>query len=346
MGKEKICLIGHLAEGIECYDGQTIKTRELYKTIINKTDYDVIVVDTFLNKKNKIKLFINAFFGIIKTRKIIVLLSKNGRRIFFPILYLLTILFKYKIINDVIGGNIANDIANKKRYIKYLNSFALNIVETNSIKDELIKIGIKNILVIPNYRSIGNTRIMSNKDKKNVKEFCTFSRVMKEKGIDDAIKAIEEINRIDNVDCKLDIYGPIDDAYKEYFYKEIEECKNVKYRGVVSQEDRLNVLNKYYALLFPTFWIGEGMAGTLIDALQSGLPAITTNFKSNKEVINDGYTGLIYPNKKYGDLKKAILYLINNENIRNELADNCLKESRKYSNDDLIDLMINKILEI
>ena len=69
----------------------------------------------------------------------------------------------------------------------------------------------------------------------NTFRLCTFSRVMKEKGIEDAIEVIKNINEKEGQNTfSLDIYGPIDSNQKEWF----ENLKNnfptfVKYMDVL-----------------------------------------------------------------------------------------------------------------
>lgn len=53
--------------------------------------------------------------------------------------------------------------------------------------------------------------------------YCTFSRVTKTKGILDAIKAIHLVNkRAGEKICTLDIYGPIDEAFKDEFWSVVK----------------------------------------------------------------------------------------------------------------------------
>jgi glycosyltransferase involved in cell wall biosynthesis len=48
------------------------------------------------------------------------------------------------------------------------------------------------------------------------------------------------------------------------------------------------VLRDYFALLFPIYYIGEGFAGTAIDAFSAGVPVIASDWKYNSEVIKEG----------------------------------------------------------
>ena len=67
-------------------DGQTVKTKTLYQELKNRGK-DIYVVDTYLNNTNKIKLLINSMICILKCDTVIILLSRNGMQIYFPLMY-------------------------------------------------------------------------------------------------------------------------------------------------------------------------------------------------------------------------------------------------------------------
>ena len=89
------------------------------------------------------------------------------------------------------------------------------------MKNLLEKKGFQNVLILPNFKSIQilDVHELVYSNKKPLK-LCTFSRVMKEKGIEDAIKAIEKFNRnAGELVFELDIYGQIDGNQAEWFEK-------------------------------------------------------------------------------------------------------------------------------
>ena len=55
---------------------------------------------------------------------------------------------------------------------------------------------------------------------------CTFSRVIKEKVIEDIVQVIEEINSKNEKNIySLDIYGPIDSHYEDQFCRKKKKKK-------------------------------------------------------------------------------------------------------------------------
>lgn len=70
----------------------------------------------------------------------------------------------------------------------------------------------------------------------------------------------------------------------------------IRYGGSVPFDKSVNVLKDYFALLFPTYYEGEGFAGTLIDAYSAGAPVIVIAFdwKYNSELVNEN-VGYVCP---------------------------------------------------
>ena len=165
---------------------------------------------------------------------------------------------------------------------------------------------------------------------------------MREKGIETAIDAIESINRDAGKEvCSLDIFGRIDDGYKDRFNKIMKKAAPaIAYRGTVPYEQSVGAISGYYALLFPTYWDGEGFPGTIVDAFSAGLPVIATDWNCNGEIVKNGKNGLLYPNADIKDLREAIEWMIEGENMQ-KLKRNCIESAKKYQPDKYIKRIID-----
>lgn len=344
----KIGIIGHFGGNANILDGQTIKTKILYEELSKETDWEIIKVDTYYKKKNPAKLFIDTFRCLFRTKDIMVLLSGNGMKFYFPILNFFAQIFHTNIYHDVIGGNLDIYVSKYPKFKKYLNSFKINWVETAGIKRKLEKQGIENCEVMPNFKRLSIASIdKSIEEFSEPYRFCMFSRVMKEKGIEDAIKAIESINEeAEKEICSLCIYGHIDEEYAERFEKLMQRVTNaIQYKGMVSYDKSVDTIKDYYALLFPTYWDGEGFPGTIVDAFSAGLPVIATDWNCNAEIVENKKNGILYPNKEIKNLTEAIRWMLNNKDSINNLKSNCLSAAQKYQPDEYIKKIVNMITE-
>ena len=344
MKNNKIAIIGHFGGNEERLDGQTIKTKILYDELKSATEWEILKVDTYYKNKKPIKLIKDTLACVLKTNDIIILISQNGMKVYFPLLMVFSKLFNIKVYHDVIGGNLDKYVKQYPRYKKYLNSFKVNWVETAGMKQRLKNEGINNCEVIPNFKRLEIAKICEEKYMEPFK-FCIFSRVMKEKGIEIAIEAIQKINaEAKRTVCELDIYGQVDDKYEQTFQAVMSKItSSIRYKGEVPYKESTKTLQQYYALLFPTFWDGEGFPGTVIDAFSAGIPVIGSDWNCNKEIITHKVNGIIYPNSEMENLQQAIKWLIEQRETIDVFKKNCIDEARRYQPDCYINKMIKEI---
>ena len=315
-------------------DGQTVKTKILYDELSKKTDWKIFIANTQYKSSNPLKLLFQTILVILRCKDIFILVSQNGAKFYFPILYYASKIFKRRIYHDVIGGSPEDYIKYNPKNEKYLNSFVVNWVETKQMCKDLEKVKVYNAEELPNFK---NLEILSEENLvqtfDDVIPLCTFSRVMKEKGIEDAIAAIEQINKTyGRVIYSLDIYGLIENEYKNRFELILQKSsKAIKYCGLVAYDKSVEIVKNYYALLFPTFWFGEGFPGTIVDAFSSGVPVIATNWSANSEIIDNLKTGIIYPNDNMKSLFDCLVWAYENKNIMLNMRKECLSKAKEYT---------------
>ena len=100
-------------------------------------------------------------------------------------------------------------------------------------------------------------------------KLCTFSRVMKEKGIEDAINAVESVNaHFGRTVYTLDIFGQVDVEYKERF-SQLEKSfpDYMSYGGAIEANKSVETLKSYFALLFLD---SHAKAADTVDIAQTG----------------------------------------------------------------------------
>lgn len=340
--KMRVGIIGHFGAGLKLTDGQTIKTRVLERELETATNWKLVKVDTYY-RKNPVKLWWDAMVCLCSCKDIFVLLSGNGMRMLFPVLYLFAKVFKKNIYHDVIGSQLDRYVIQYPAFKSYLNSFRVNWVETGSMKEALEAVGVTNAIVMPNFKRLNVADLDSLPTTfAEPYRFCTFSRVMKEKGIEEAAAAVEAINtKAGRCVCTLDIYGKVDEAYTQRFEELMAHASSaVQYRGMVPFDKSVEAIRDYYALLFPTYWKGEGFAGTIIDAFSAGLPVIATDWNCNREVVENMVNGILYPNEEIKDLESAITWTIENPEQVTLMRKACINRAQQYQPDRHIPVMV------
>lgn len=343
----KITIVGHLAQGQNLNDGQTVKTRNLYEQLKKMYHESVFYVDTYNYKAHPFKLFGDCMNAIKTSNYIIILPAMNGIKFFVPLFTCLNKKYHCKLIYAVVGGWLPEFIENKKFLLKSLMRLDKIFVETSTMQEKLNKIGVRNVEVLVNFKDI---KPINKKELKstipNIYKVCTFSRVIKEKGIENAIKVVEEINKKYNkqIFC-LDIYGPIAEEYKEEFQELIRNADSsyIQYKGVVDSKESVKKIKQYDLLLFPTYYQGEGLAGTIIDSFFAGVPVVASNWRYNTDVIKDKETGFIFETKDDEAMKRTLEDIYHGKYDLKKMQLNCLEQANQYLPEIAIKPLINYI---
>ncbi|WP_136192301.1 glycosyltransferase family 4 protein [Actinomyces procaprae] len=294
----RIGLIGRIDSGGALTDGQTVKTRTLYRGLVSRFGAErIIAVDTrdYRHRAPQVTRELLRCLGTCDD--VIVLLSAGGRRALFPILAVAARLGRKRVYHSLIGGRLADDIVRDRsgRLVRQLNSFAVNWVESHALADRLGELGVGNAVYLPNFKDLPELPAASPVPERRPVRLCTFSRVTARKGITNAIEAVTAINaRAGANTAALDVYGPLDPAYADEFQRLLAVHPSARYMGQVAPDEGARILRDYYALLFPTQWPGEGVPGTIIDAMAAGLPVVASRWPYYGEILQDGVTGLSY----------------------------------------------------
>lgn len=335
--RNNVCFIGCVDLSQKKCDGQTLKTRLLYNELKEKTNWKIFLVDTS-NRKKIVFTVLKSIIYLFKCKKVIMLLSIRGRRIYFKILRFIMFFRKIDVYHDIIGGYFSKEISKHPKDIKICKLFKYNFVETKLMLTELEQSGLNNGVVVPNFRA---GLISQYKPVRSKYNFVIFSRIMEEKGIIDAINAVDLIS-----DAKLKIYGPISSNFKNKFFDSISGKNNIEYCGVLDRETSSQILSENTFMLFPTRWIGEGFPGTILDSFYAGLPIIASDWGSNSELITNGVVGYIYPLSDKQGLYKTMMKAVSLDfNAINKMRKSCLEEAKKYSADTQISKIISLITE-
>ena len=268
---KKILLCGCFDFGGNDNGGQTVKGRELYYALCDFYGQENIdYVDTKGWKKHPFSLFVSLLKKAKHSEYMIMLPAHNGLKVFSRVFRYFKKRKSKKIYYDVVGGWLAEKLKNGPSLKRVLLDFDGIWVETTSMKRALDDLGFERVHVLPNFKNL--TKIAPEELDCSIEKpykLCTFSRVIKEKGIEDAINAVNEINgESGETIFSLDIYGQIDEGYAARF----EELRSdfpeyIAYKGMVHPSKSVETLRGYTALLFPTHYYTEGVPGTLIDAM-------------------------------------------------------------------------------
>lgn len=112
----------------------------------------------------------------------------------------------------------------------------------------------------------------------------------------------------------------------EHKVRELNISESVKFLGI--QSDVYQYINKADVFVLSSDY--EGMPMTLVEAMGTGLPIVTTNVGGIQDMIKDGHSGLL-TSLDSKDLANSIEAVYESENLRRELGTNALSRSALFS---------------
>lgn len=340
-------MVGYFATGKSKSGGQEAKTCAIADEldVIYGKD-QVLKIDTINWKKHPLKLLFNLIKIGAVCNNVIMLPAQNSLPIFTAILIRLKKITKCKIHYVVVGGWLASRVKNDKKMIKKLQKIDTIYVETTSMKQDLENIGIENTIVFPNFKHVmplNENELIVNSDFPI--KLCFFSRVIREKGVEDVVNAVRQLNQEDPAKYfSLDIYGPVQPGEEKWFdalQKTFDS--NISYKGFVEPNQSVDIIKTYTALVFPTHYKTEGIPGTIIDAYSAGVPVITARWINCKDVFDEDITGWSYEIDNYCDLVKQLRRLRANLSLFNNLKRNCIVKAKMFSPESIMKTMTSRI---
>ncbi len=214
---------------------------------------------------------------------------------------------------------------------KKLNYFVLvskNLKEFYSNKLKNVK-----CIYIPNIID----EIPANKSDLKSKNLVSVGRLSIEKGYIDLLKIYNEIVK-KYPDWKLDIIG--DGKEREILEKYIKENnleEKVFLHGFQNKNYINNILLNSSIYLMTSFTESFGIV--LIEAMSYGIPCIAfSSAEGACELIENDKNGYLIDDRNKNKYIEKLEYLIENENVREKMKDNCIKTSLNYLGENIVKL--------
>lgn len=211
-----------------------------------------------------------------------------------------------------------------KRIIKLSKDVEKVIFVSEEIKKETVRMiahqELHNSVVIENGVDDELEKNIDVKTKKN--SFVFVGRVVKEKGVEELIKAFT-IVLAKYPDAKLNIYG---DGEIKRFQK--LSNNNVRFYGKTNNTSRVLAENEVFVL--PSHH--EGLSLSLLEAAMMGKKIIASDVDGNPEVVVNGETGLLVPAKNVQKLAEAMIWMLEHKTEAELMSKNARKRYEKYFN--------------
>lgn len=184
-------------------------------------------------------------------------------------------------------------------------------------------------------------------DTSGLIRIATTGRLIEKKGIEYAIRAVAEVVKV-YPNVELNIIG--DGELKERFVQIIQELNiaaKVHLKGWKNQKEIISILDESHIFVAPSVTASDGNqdapVNTLKEAMAMGLPVIGTFHGGIPELVEDGISGFLVPERNESAIAEKLIYLIQHPEIWQEIG---LSGRQKVETDYNINKLNSELVEI
>ena len=296
---KKTIFVGWVNQGKAPVDGETTKNQYIIAEL--KKHCKLTVLD-FYQKNRHPWIYLQALWTFITQPKATIILSTSAKNVYGMLKLLKALHVRRDIIHWVIGGAFGKFVQEGRFQADIFNYVKYNLVQCKGMIAELESAGVTNARFVSNFKPIAYypdmEKAIAGRTSSDKVRFVFLSRIMPDKGCDYLLEAVRMLNE-KGLQEKfiLDFYGKIDGSYKNDFLQKVNQYENVTFHGLLDlrTNEGYDTLATYHAMVFPTYWKGEGFAGVFIDAFIAGLPVLASDWAYNAEILSGEQLGLVYP---------------------------------------------------
>jgi colanic acid/amylovoran biosynthesis glycosyltransferase len=162
-----------------------------------------------------------------------------------------------------------------------------------------------------------------NTNKEKVK-LLTVARLVEKKGVCYAIEAVAEvIKRYPGIEYLIVGDGPLRTKL-EHLIKDLQVGNAVTLLGWKEQNEIIQLMQGSDVFLAPsitgTDGDQEGIPVVLMEAMAQGLPVISTYHSGIPELVQDGVSGFLVPEKDVAALTEKLVYLLEHQELRRDMG--------------------------
>ena len=117
----------------------------------------------------------------------------------------------------------------------------------------------------------------------------------------------------------------------EKLSKELGVENNVRFAGVVEEDMKPLYYMAADVFCLPSVMTSEVFPIVFLEASASRLPMVVSDLNTFKCIIEDGYNGIVAKRNDVNNLADAIIYLLENEDVREKIGKNARKKVEDYS---------------
>lgn len=152
--------------------------------------------------------------------------------------------------------------------------------------------------------------------------FLFVGRIVRDKGINELVKAFQHLHS-HNLNTRLWLVGAYEDSLDPISNETrqiIADNEGIEAVGVKRGDELLAYYAAADCFVFPSY--REGFPNTVLEAGAMGLPSVVTDINGSREIIIEGFNGVIIPPRDEQALFEAMTEMLENTEKRKEMATN------------------------
>ena len=179
-------------------------------------------------------------------------------------------------------------------------------------------------------------------------QIVTIARLVEKKGVEYGVRAVAKLAK-NNRDIQYNIVGDGDLREPlEQLIQELAVGDIVKLIGWKRQQEIIEILNNTDILLAPSITSQkdgdqEGIPVVLMEAMAMGLPIISTQHSGIPELVQNGVSGFLVPERDVEKLTEKLNYLLEHPEICTKMGQEGRSYVKEHHN---IDKLNDKLVEI
>jgi len=257
-----------------------------------------------------------------------------------PLGYLLSKIFKIKNVLSIHGGDIYDpskkNSPHKHCHLRIVVKFLLNqagqiVAQSSNTKNNAIKYykPKKEIKIIPlpyekiEFQKVSREKLGLNKNKKYI---IGIGRLVKRKGFEYFIRALAMLDN--NIEGIIIGDGPEKQNLLN-LAKKLKVENRIKFLGFVSEEKKFQYLDSSDIYVLSS--LHEGFGIVLQEAMQVGLPIVSTNNGGQVDFVKDRKNGLLAEPRNFKELAEKIKELLSNDELREKISKQNLNDVNNFN---------------
>lgn len=287
--RRRVSVLGHLGEADAPINGQVMRTRVVLRELQARVGAEATgAVDTSRLVRSPLATFLRLRAACHSSDHVVIMPAERGLRYLVPHYLRWQKAAKARFHFLVVGGWLPDFLSRRPKLFNQLRELGPLYVQTRAMLNRLRAMGMERLHLLPNFRAFPD--LAPETGRVGPLRLVFYSRVTADKGVELAIAAVRALDP----SVRLDIWGPVEDAYRERLLGLVEAAgSRVRYRGVLADDQIYRELPGYDALVFPTTYEGEGFPGAILDAFSCGLPVIASDWRYNGEFVKPGLNGVL-----------------------------------------------------